>query len=565
MASNNREEGTLCIGIDFGTTFTGVAYEFQKGGPEGQASKIEPRCVRFWPAVETAKIDSKVAYDKDGSVSWGREAANKDNHISWFKLLLLEDGDLKSHLQSSKHIKESAERLESLGKDPIDLVTDYLRCVWEHALFQITEEQGNKFMERTPFHVMVTVPAIWPDYALQRMDRALQGSGILRARPSCKDTTYSFILEPEAAAFASILGLGKYETLRAGPTFVIGDLGGGTVDITSFVVRKENLELAEGVEGDGGLCGATFLDQAFLAGITKKISGAKYKSKKLKAWEKMHPTDRRRVLEFWENETKRKYYDGAGRVRFDMGVLGNLRPELWMETDELNDIFATVYKDILALFEVQVKAIFESTGVLPKFIVLVGGLGGCNYIYEKLKAHYDGRIEILRERSDASWTAVARGAVIAGSNKQNREITVHSRVSRYSYSWTKHEEYDPAIHSPLDLDINDVTGDAIARDQMVWFIKRGEKMAVDSPKLYDYVRHFTLDQSGVISFSETIYRSERSEPPVRLAENGTKYEGPYGEALEDGFCEFATIDMKTPVPVEKLPLRGNKDHKHRLL
>jgi hypothetical protein len=80
-----------------------------------------------------------------------------------------------------------------------------------------------------PFHVVITVSAIWQDYAVQRIKLALNQASILAKRPGCANNTHTFVSEPEAAALAVIEGHKKYDTLKPGETFVIADLGGGTV------------------------------------------------------------------------------------------------------------------------------------------------------------------------------------------------------------------------------------------------------------------------------------------------------------------------------------------------
>lgn len=59
----------------------------------------------------------------------------------------------------------------------------------------------------------VTVPAIWPHYAQNRMKEAMAAAGILGKR-SCGKTAVRFVSEPEAAAFATISDLSARPNLR---------------------------------------------------------------------------------------------------------------------------------------------------------------------------------------------------------------------------------------------------------------------------------------------------------------------------------------------------------------
>jgi hypothetical protein len=73
--------------------------------------------------------------------------------------------------------------------------------------------------------------------------------------------------------------------------------------------------------------------------------------------------------------------------------------------------------------------------------------------------------------------------------------------------------------------------------------------------VYRYDRFFDIDEVGIVSFSEPIYRSSNREPPKRLAENEEKEE----------FQKYVIIDMKTPLPVENLPRGVREDYQHRIL
>lgn len=58
-------------------------------------------------------------------------------------------------------------------------------------------------MNYSKFHIVITLPAIWPDYARNRMREAAEQAGMLSARVA-GETTLSFISEPKAAALATL-------------------------------------------------------------------------------------------------------------------------------------------------------------------------------------------------------------------------------------------------------------------------------------------------------------------------------------------------------------------------
>lgn len=104
-------------------------------------------------------------------------------------------------------------------------------------------------------------------------------------------------------------------------------------DLISFQVRatEPQIILDEVVEGEGALCGATFLDQAFQNYLENKLRRSKAKDK-LKPWQEMHAFDRKRIMSIdWEKGLKRNYYAGGPGQHIDLGAQGKRRPELFLE------------------------------------------------------------------------------------------------------------------------------------------------------------------------------------------------------------------------------------------
>ncbi|KAI1283544.1 hypothetical protein F5Y07DRAFT_394448 [Xylaria sp. FL0933] len=566
MPPNLDHKGVIVVGIDFGTTFTGVAYAYVRPGSQGQGN-IAPVPITLWPASsphktssDTPKVPSSVSYTQKRTIAWGHQANNTEAGIFWSKLLLLDESNLQPHLMHSEHLKQARERIEKTGKNVVTVTSEFFEKIWGHALETITRAFGRQFVNTRPFHVVITIPAIWQDAEIQLMEDACKKAGVFNKRSGCADTTHAFISEPEAAALTAIDEFNKRDVLKAGRAFVVADLGGGTVDLISFRAKsvQPELVLEEVVEGEGALCGATFLDQAFLKCIEKKIRQRKSKDKNLRSWQQLHELERERIVDIeWEKYLKRDYYDGHSDHVIDLGAQGSRRPQVRLSRDDLNRIFDSVYDDISALVESQVSSVLNKTGDMPQFIVLTGGFGRCEYVYRKLYQQYENQIEILFDSSDRPWTAVARGAVYSGLDQITNQGRVHSRVSRFSYGWTKWEDFNHGIHDLEDHEIHELTGRPVAREQMEWIILRGESVNAQSSRVYEYERYFDIDTVGFVHFSEPIYRSSSANPSKRLAENET------GEPCE--FQRHAIIDMRSPVPVEELPRRGGQEFPYRIL
>lgn len=128
--------------------------------------------------------------------------------MRWFKLLLVDEKDLPKKVKNSSQISAARKMVGEENKDPVEVISAYLTRFWNHAIECIITSAGQDLVDMCRFQVVITLPAIWPDYAKARMRRAVDSAGILKERPA-GDTTLSFISEPEAAALATIRDLSK--------------------------------------------------------------------------------------------------------------------------------------------------------------------------------------------------------------------------------------------------------------------------------------------------------------------------------------------------------------------
>lgn len=215
MESETEEEDCFVIGIDFGTTsvacfciwhpltqssFSGVAWCWS-GQPDG-IEHVTRWKTKLNLVADNAKTPSEIFYPLDGGeIRWGYDVPLDEEPIRWFKLLLVSEEDLSPDLQKSAQIKRARELVRVREQDPIDVVADYLRLLWAHALEDIVRDRGKSALAGSPFKVWITVPAIWEPDARERMLKAAEKAGITQRR-AIGPTTVDFVAEPEAAALS---------------------------------------------------------------------------------------------------------------------------------------------------------------------------------------------------------------------------------------------------------------------------------------------------------------------------------------------------------------------------
>jgi hypothetical protein len=240
-----ESQSELIVGIDFGTTFSGVAYattaDIQPiiaASPDIKRAADKIVVNKTWPGETgcTEKTPTVLSY-KNGSDAppiWGaRVKSNDGSRVVHFKLGLQED--IGSHYGDPKvgtNVSESVlggflencawEHPDLPGKTALDFARDYLTCLVKHVREKVLPTRfGPIFLRNQKLSYVITVPAIWSNKAKDLTRQAAAGAGIA---PGC----LTLITEPEASALFCATLCTEVD-LREGDRFLICDAGGGTV------------------------------------------------------------------------------------------------------------------------------------------------------------------------------------------------------------------------------------------------------------------------------------------------------------------------------------------------
>ena len=164
------DENKLVIGLDFGTTYSGVAYIFT--GTE----KPEPIAITEWPGakgVNKAKVPTLISYDdsSDQPFTWGYELADSTSasKIEGIKLLLDPNQPKPLYVPQNNTRVE----LQRLGRPAIDVAADYMTAIYKHALSKIEGAWPEEYLQPLQKKFILSVPAIWSDKAKDSTFRVL--------------------------------------------------------------------------------------------------------------------------------------------------------------------------------------------------------------------------------------------------------------------------------------------------------------------------------------------------------------------------------------------------------
>lgn len=385
------------------------------------------------PLDEEDEDSSSSSGDDDESsqsdeAKWGYGVRLNKDSLRWFKLLLLDDKDLRTYLSAGamSHLVKMRAIIKASGRDLSDIVADYLKLLWSHALDSARKHMSRIVVDESPFTVVVTVPAIWKTHVRKRMRIAVMKAGILDK----KDTSFHFVSEPEAAALARLKDLRDTKSVQKGDCLTVADFGGGTVDIISYeVTSDEPFAVTDIVEGKGGLCGAIFLDQAFRKLVIQQVGHEK--------WDSVPKAEREHFMEQqWENGLKRTYKRGRAATVWLTGTFTQVTSQSRLKIDKetLLDFFTNnpVVRDSIALIKDQAAAVLEKTKKLPRFVVMAGGLGAMPFLNDEVELALNGEVEVIRGPQKTIWSAVSRGAVMsAGEGVAGENFAkVQARIAR---------------------------------------------------------------------------------------------------------------------------------------
>ena len=367
-----------------------------------------------------------MKYSSKNSFKWGYELDRTiEDKIEGIKLLL--DPKQERPLYDPTSAAATKAEIEKLGKPPIDVATDYIGAIYQHALKKIEGKVPKSYLEMLDKQFVLSVPAVWSEKAKDTTLRAARHANI---------TPIELIKESEAAALFTLHDL-KHQGLAEGDAITICDAGGGTVDLVSYEISKLNpLELKELVPSTGGIAGSRIINKRFEQWIKDTIGERAYLDlKESNGYRLAVKQFDETIKPSFKSENDEDQYVSFPMAKIkDNASKGIKANTLTLTGRDLKGIFDPVFKDIDRLVDEQVSKVRikrmqdqHPKGALIKAIFLVGGFGSSIYLRDAIaKAHPDTQVI---QPNDA-WSAIVRGAVLS---KLPKEASVVSSIAEKHY------------------------------------------------------------------------------------------------------------------------------------
>ncbi|RDK39918.1 actin-like ATPase domain-containing protein [Aspergillus phoenicis ATCC 13157] len=474
------ENPRIVIGLDFGTTYSGVAWALSD-------CPDKPEVIMSWPGEgnrTTPKVPSTMIIKCGARVHWGYQTNYLvGDNIRGMKLLLDEP-------QNPGYVASliDAGLLKRSRIPAVTLTGMYLTGLIDHTK-KILQRRFGRAAEQMEMQYVLTVPAIWSDKA---KDATLKAAS--RAKIPQKDIT--LVSEPEAAALYCLNAI-QPNSIENNDVVVVCDAGGGTVDLISYrVTTVSPLCLEEVAEGTGDICGSVMLDAGF-KNFLKVLVNDKHLS--VKSCEV--------ALRYWQDHIKPNFAsdpDFEEETHFvplpglkDKPKIGLQDGFLQLDGAQIKRIFDPVVDRVKVQIIHQVNAARAEKKPV-KAILLVGGFGSSEYLYRCIQETFSDIIVMQPPNS---------GAVQYGL-KGNQ---VKKRIARCHYG-VCHITHDPntmAKYPDAKRYWDNLAESWYITDLMTWYIHKANVIQQGEPVRMKFNTKIAVDgTAGIISKLKICLRGE---------------------------------------------------------
>ncbi|PIL25741.1 hypothetical protein GSI_11491 [Ganoderma sinense ZZ0214-1] len=425
----------LMLGIDVGTTFSGVSYAVLDPGEE-----LSIHGITRYPGQENypsnSKIPSILYYRQDGTLhSAGAEAkapgmdivAEDENLllVEWFKLHLRPES-LGAAAISSEDLPPLPPR-----KTVVDIFADFLRYLFECARRYISENHVsgesllNSVKDRIEF--VLSHPNGWEGLQQRKMRRAAVIAGLV-PDTAAGHSRIHFVTEGEASLNFCINNKLAAQDMES---VIIVDAGGGTIDISSYLFLSISpMSVEEAAPPDCILQGSTRVNvrlQEFLKGHLASSPFA-------------NEDDIKSMLNHFDESAKLVFKDERESSYIKFGSMKDNDPAVNIRHGQLmlsGSDMVTFFKPAIQSISNAIQTQRDGASSALSTAFFVGGFAANPWLYSSLKKKLEAR-GVVVYRPDSPNKAVADGAV-----SFYLDHFVSSRVTKVTYGTKICVKYHP--------------------------------------------------------------------------------------------------------------------------
>ncbi|KAK4161201.1 hypothetical protein QBC43DRAFT_244237 [Cladorrhinum sp. PSN259] len=569
----------IMLGLDYGTTHTGLAFMTESMDQHAHFTKLELYDEWHSSGGKPEKVPSVKSYSKTsaGQDQWGADVDLQNSVIlQWTKLELPDQDSPTRQLDTVKDLLRGLGLIKELHRrgqtgaplNPPIHITKTSETIVKDFLYEVARSyflytrgkidfaigHGN-----VPLDITVTHPVDWSYPALNKTFRAVTSAFSTKLFKTRRNIY--FVSEPEACAVFTLqdmIAAGE-NPLVPGECFLICDAGGGTVDLATYCLESEDpFEISQVGKKSGGRCGATFIDQAFIRWMKPKITNFAIAPENFGSGGHFVLEPKGIVL-LSKFERMKRQFSGKETNTLQLPKLVKVDPSWSQYSEELR--MATITpEDMKGFFEFSIKSTIDlierqvayaethhSVGKVSH-IFMSGGMSINEYVMSRVQEwamHHGKGLRVRRPRD--AWTAVARGAVLCGMGIGTNNAMLVLPSPRH-YGICGSEIISSASRPPQDriTPFTDSThGKRLVMDRVSWLIKKGDVILQNRPAegsmnvIFAFLEgHLSNGSTGRLLF---VSDERDAQPSLNL-----------GDVNRDGLVAIHFLLSDTPVPARRV-------------
>jgi len=425
------------LAFDVGTTYSGISYSVLD---PGQVPEIKG--VARFPAQENisgaSKIPTVIYYDRSGKVrAVGAEAmkesilliADDENSgwvkAEWFKL------HLRSKVGAGR--RSIGDELPPLppNKTVAEVLGDLLRYLFECASSYIkdTHADGPELWNsvKSDIDFVISHPNGWEGTQQSEMRRAAVLAGLVPDNES-GHSRLSFVTEGEASLHFSVENGLPAGAMENGDGVVIADVGGGTVDISSYS-RNQKGDFEEIAPAQCHLYGSVFVNINARLFLMSYLSDSPFLD------------DLEHIICCFDKTTKLRFRDAEVPDYVKFGSSRDNDKSCEIRKGQLKLMGTDIAKFFQPSIDCIVKAVREQKNSAHKpisHVVLVGGFAASDWLFSKVNELLTPlKLNIVRPENHVN-KAVTNGAI-----SFYLDHLVRTRVSKVTFGTVVYMPYNP--------------------------------------------------------------------------------------------------------------------------
>ncbi|KAI2472858.1 hypothetical protein F4781DRAFT_443903 [Annulohypoxylon bovei var. microspora] len=406
----------VVIGIHFGVSNTKVSWLTC----DNTGIKRPLDWISQWPCAKTgftnrtrSMVPSRIYYDSTGDVTWGYSTPEDAQSIQCLPLLLLNRLHVPPDRGYCSNFDIAFRQCDEQGKNPQDVVLDYLGRLYYHVTGQIEKRLTAAVFSKTPIHVVFTSPGGWNTETTIMLRQTVENSLIKHNRPSGK-ITISVIPELGAIALATFRGPSCLASIDVGDVFTVLSVDAGTTNIITYGVDASIPGFAfKALSDRTEFSGPLILRDRFKDQVRDKIGD--------KRWNAMSSGAIDELMASWDMHMKVSEPSSPQAAWIVRVETGRRATNITFDQTELRDIHNSIVPVINSLVAAHVITTSQATNTSPKFLVLAGEIFKNDYIVSSIKNTWNSMNECagstVLNASDAPsnpWLVISRSAALSG-------------------------------------------------------------------------------------------------------------------------------------------------------